>query len=173
MQDGPSARRAEAGWSAHLDVDVRGREGRDGDDRGDEERRVSLLRHEPDERAGNFLTAILAGRHVRQDRKRADSHVDRDDGRGNRRSESKSKEDVDPHPPGEGPHQQVGPTEAKEPEHDDHSEDDQDFHRVTFRRRRAAGVAGSPEAPSGGSASVRASRAGGAPAARCAAPGAV
>ena len=62
----------------HLDVDVRGRERRDGDDRCDEERRVPLLRHEPDERAGDFFAALLAGGHVRQDRDRDDSHVERD-----------------------------------------------------------------------------------------------
>ena len=112
----------------HLDVDVRGRERRDGDDRRAEERRVPLLRHEPDERAGDFFAALLAGGHVRQDRDRDDSHVDRDDGGGNRGRESESEEDVDPHPPGAGPHQQVGPTEAKEPEHGEHGEDDQDLH---------------------------------------------
>ena len=141
MQDGPFARRAEAEGDAHLDVDVRGRERRDGDDRCDEERRVPLLRHEPDERAGDFFAALLAGGHVRQDRKRDDSHVDRDDGAGNRGSESESEEEVDPHPPGAGPRQQVGSTEAKEREHGGHGEDDQDLHRVPFAGAAGGGVA--------------------------------
>ena len=132
----------------HLDVDVRGRERRDGDDRCAEERCVALLRHEPDERAGDFFAALLAGGHVRQDRNRDDSHVERDDGGGNRRRESESEEDVDPHPPGDGPHQQIGPTEAKEPERGGHGEDDQDVHRaplpaapagcIGLRRRRGS-----------------------------------
>ena len=88
--------------------------------------RVPLLRHEPDERAGDFVAALLAGGHVRQDRNRDDPHVERDDGGGNRGRESESEEDVDPHPPGDGPHQQIRPTEAKEPEHGDDGEDDQD-----------------------------------------------
>ena len=37
---------------------------------------------------------------------------------------------VDPHPPGDGPHQEIGPTEAKEPEHGDNGEDDEDVHRT-------------------------------------------
>ena len=114
----------------HLDVDVRGRERRNRDDRCAEERRVPLLRHEPDERAGDFFAALLAGGHVRQDRKRDDSHVERDDGGGNRGRESEPEEDVDPHPPGDGPQQQIGPAEAKEPEHGDDGEDDQDVHRA-------------------------------------------
>ena len=125
---------------AHLDVDVRGRERRDGDDRCAEERGVPLLRHQPDERAGDFFAALLAGGHVRQDRQRDDSHVDRDDGGGNRGGESESEEDVDPHPPGAGPHQQIGPAEAKEPEHGDHGEDDQDVHRFTAPAGAAPGA---------------------------------
>ena len=44
----------------HLHVDVRGRERRYGDDRCNEQRRVPLLRHEPDERSGDFVTTLLA-----------------------------------------------------------------------------------------------------------------
>jgi hypothetical protein len=46
--------------SAHLDVDVRGRERRDGHDRCSEERGVPLLRHEADERTGDVFAALLA-----------------------------------------------------------------------------------------------------------------
>ena len=122
----------------HLDVDVRGRERRDGDDRGAEERRVPLLRHEPDERAGDFFATLLAGGDVRQDRNRDDSHVERDDRGGNRRGESKSEDDVESHPPGAGPHQQIGPPEAKDRKHGGHGEDDQDVH---FAAPPAAGAA--------------------------------
>ena len=115
----------------HLDVDVRGCERRDGDGHCDQERCVPLLRHEPDERAGDLVTAFLAGRQVRQDRERDDSHVDRDDGGGNRDGESESEQDVDPHPPGAGPQQQIGPTKAEKPEHGNNGDDDQDVHRVT------------------------------------------
>ena len=115
----------------HLDVDVRRRECRDGDDRCGEQRRVALLRHEPDERAGDFVAPLLAGGHVRQDRNRHDSHVERDHGGGNRGGESESEKDVDPHPPGDGPHQQTGPTKAKEPERGGDGENDQDVHRAT------------------------------------------
>ena len=112
----------------HLDVDVRGCKRRDGDDRCAEKRRVPLIRHEAEERAGDFFAALLAGRHVRHDRDRNDSHVERDDGGGNRRCESKSEEDVDPHPPGDGPHQQIGPTEAKEPEDGEYGDEDGYLH---------------------------------------------
>ena len=124
----------------HLDVDVRGGERRDGDGHCAEERCVPLVGHEPDERAGDLVTAFLAGRQVRQDRDRDDSHVDRDDGGGNRGGESESEQDVEPRPPGDGPQQQIGPTEAKEPERGDDSQDDRDVHRVTFPRvgRQAA-----------------------------------
>ena len=145
--------------SVHLDVDVRGRERRDGDDRCDEERCVPLLRHEPDERAGDFFTTLLAGRHVRQDRNRDDAHVDRDDGGGNRGSESKSKEDVDPHPPGERPHEQIHPTEAKEPEHDNHGEDDRDVHGFRRPLLGGDGAGAAPDAlPGAGGAAELAPR---------------
>ena len=121
-----------------LDVHVRGREHRDGDDRCDEEHGVPLLGHEPDERAGHFFDALLAGGHVRQDRNRDDSHVDRDDGGGNRGGESESEEDVDPHPPDAGPQQQTRPSEAKQAERSRHGEDDQDVHRVTAPSSRAS-----------------------------------
>ena len=134
MQDEPSARRTEARGGVHLDVDVGGRERRDGDDRCAEERGVPLLGHEPDERAGDLVAAFLAGGHVRQDRNRDDAHVERDDGRGDRGSESESEEDVDPQPPGARPHQQIGPTEAKEPERGDNGEDDRDVHRYCSHR---------------------------------------
>ena len=111
----------------HLDVDVRGRERRDGDDRRAEERRVPLVRHEPDERAGDFFAALLARGHVRQDRNRDDAHVERDDGGGNRGRESESEEDVDPHPPGDGPDQQIDATEAKEREDGEHGDEDRMF----------------------------------------------
>ena len=122
----------------HLDVDVRGCERRDGDGHCDEERCVPLLGHEPDERAGDLFTAWLAGGQVRQDRKRDDSHVDRDDGGGNRDRESESEEDVEPRPPGDGPQQQIGPAEAEKTEHDSNGEHDPDVHGVTapLRGRR-------------------------------------
>ena len=126
----------------HLDVDVRGRERRDGDDRCGEERGVPLLRHEPDQRAGDFFATLFAGGDVRQDRNRDDAHVERDDGGGNRRAESKSEDDVEPHPPGARPHEQIRSTEAKEREHGGHGEDDRDVHGVTGRRLR--GGVGSP-----------------------------
>ena len=128
----------------HLDVDVRGCERRDGDGRCDEERCVPLLGHEPDERAGNFIAALLAGGQVRQDRERDDSHVDRDDGGGNRGRESESEQDVDPHPPGAGPQQQIGATEAEKPEHGSNGEDDQDVHGVTAPSRGRQGPARRP-----------------------------
>ena len=120
--------------NVHPHVDVRGCERRNGDGRRDEERRVPLVRHEQDQRAEDFFAALLARGDVRQDRNRDDSHVDRDDGSRNRGGETESEEDVAPHPPGAGPQQQIGPTEAKEPERSDHSQDDRDVHRVTFQR---------------------------------------
>ena len=125
-----------------LNVHVRGREHRDGDDRCDEKHGVPLLGHEPDERTGDFLAALLARGHVGQDRNGDDAHVNRHDGRGNRGRESESEEDIDPHPPDAGPQQQTRPTEAKQPEGSGHGEDDQDVHRVTAPSGRAGAAAG-------------------------------
>ena len=57
---------------------------------------------------GHVLAALLARRHVGQQRERHDPHVERDDGRGNRRAEAEAEDDVDPDPPGDRPRQQAG-----------------------------------------------------------------
>ena len=64
----------------------------DGDGHRDKERCVPLLGHEPEERTRDLFPAFLAGRQVRQERERDDSHVDRDDGGGNGRGESESEQ---------------------------------------------------------------------------------
>ncbi len=128
----------------HLHVDVRGRQRRNGHDRQREQRRIALLGDEADERARDFLAAPLAGRHVRQDRDRHDAHVERDDRRRNRRREPESEDDIDSSPPGDGPEQQVGPTEAQQPEHGNDGKDDGDLH---FGAPSFAGVVGAGATP--------------------------